>query len=396
MRGPEVRITGAELTFLNVPMQQPELWAWGLRDGYTVGFVELHTDAGITGIGEVVVCMGPDHRVIRAIFDQMIEAYIGESPLDTERITAKLLSAGWYSFERTAGLVMGGLDIACWDAAGKYLNQPLHRLLGGAVRTEFDSMYFVPGHSDIEVMMDGAVEAVKRGFGTIYYKVGVDEERDVELVLKTRERIGPRPRLRVDANEIWSPSTAMRILRRMGPAHLEYVEQPVLMHDIDGLAHVRRHSGVPVAANQSSWGRHAILEIVRKNAADVIMTDTHQEGGVLAMKKVLAIVEIAGLGFVNHAFNVTSITMTAHMQVMATSSACILALQGHPDYLADDYVTAPVDYTGGRMRLPEGPGLGLEIDRDKLADYARAFERDGQAVSYASARDGRISTIPNS
>jgi L-alanine-DL-glutamate epimerase-like enolase superfamily enzyme len=390
-----VKIEGAQLTFINVPMQQPELWAWGLRDGYTVGLVELHTDAGVTGLGEVVVAMGPDAGVIRAMFDQMVPHYIGESPLDTERIITKIMADGWYSFERTAGLVLGGLDMACWDAAGKFLGQPVSRLLGGQVRTSFDSMYFVPADDDIGVMVQRAAEAVREGFSTIYYKVGIGEERDVELVLRTREAIGPAPRLRVDANESWSPSTAMRILRRMGDAHLEYVEQPILMHDIDGLAHIRRHSGVPVAANQSSWGRHAILEIIRKNAADVLMTDPHQEGGLMAFKKVLALCEIAGLGFVNHAFNVTTITFSSHVQVLSTSAACILALQGHPDYLADDYVQEPISYSGGKIKVGDRPGLGVELDPGKVRRYHEAFERDGQAVSYADAKAGTIRTIPH-
>jgi L-alanine-DL-glutamate epimerase-like enolase superfamily enzyme len=390
-----VKIEGAQLTFINVPMKQPELWAWGLRDGYTVGLVELHTDAGVTGLGEVVVAMGPDAGVIRAMFDQMMPHYVGESPLDTERIITKIMADGWYSFERTAGLVLGGLDMACWDAAGKFLGQPVSRLLGGQVRTSFDSMYFVPADDDVGVMVQRAAEAVGEGFSTIYYKVGIGEERDVELVLRTREAIGPAPRLRVDANESWSPSTAMRILRRMGDAHLEYVEQPILMHDIDGLAHIRRHSGVPVAANQSSWGRHAILEIIRKNAADVLMTDPHQEGGLMAFKKVLALCEIAGLGFVNHAFNVTTITFSSHVQVLSTSAACILALQGHPDYLADDYVQEPMSYTGGKIKVGDRPGLGVELDPGKVRRYHEAFERDGQAVSYADAKAGTIRTIPH-
>jgi glucarate dehydratase len=376
-------------------MAQPELWAWGRRVGYTVGLVRLTTDVGITGIGEVVVCMGPDVRVIRAVFEQLLEHCIGMSPLETEVIAAKIRATGWYSFERTLGLVLGGLDMACWDAAGKYLNQSVSMLMGGAIRTEFDSMYFVPGMPDIEHMVAKAKEAVARGFSTVYYKVGVNEERDVELVLRTREAIGSAPRLRVDANEIWSPSTAIRILRRMAPAALEYVEQPVLMHDIAGLAHVRRHSGVPVAANQSSWGRHAILEIVRQNAADVIMTDPHQEGGLQAFKNMLSLCEMAGLGFVDHAFNVTTITLTAHLHAMSTSAACILALQGHPDYLADDYVTRPMSYEGGKMRLNEGPGLGVELDEGKVAKYSADFERDGQAVSYAAAAAGNLWTIPN-
>jgi len=114
---------------------------------------------------------------------------------------------------------------------------------------------------------------------------------------------------------------------------------------------VRRHSGVPVAANQASWGRHAILEIIWREAADVVMTDPPREGG-------------------------------------------LLALQGYPDYLADDYVTRPVDYSGGKMRLGDAPGLGFEIDRTKVKAFHQAFLKEGHATAYASAKAGAIATIP--
>lgn len=390
----DFRITGGSLTFLNVPMKQPELWAWGLRTGYTVGLVRLETTAGLTGIGEVVVAMGPDHQVIAAMFEQLLEYYVGASPFETERITARILGTGWYSFERSLGLVLGGLDMACWDLVGKRVGEPIYRLLGGPVRTVFDSMYFVPADPDVSVMAERAAEAASRGFNTVYYKVGRDEERDVELVHKTREAIGPRPRLRIDANEAWSPGTAVRILGKMKAADIEYIEQPTLMHDVAGLAHVRRASGVAVGANQSSWGRHSILEVIRQNAADVIMTDPHQEGGLLAFKKVVALCEIAGLPFVNHAFNVTTITMMSHLHVLSSSAVCLLALQGHPDYLADDYVTNPLRYEGGKLVVSSNPGLGVELDVEKVERYSRAFAESGQAVSYADAAEGKLRTIP--
>lgn len=389
-----LRIEHAELTFVNLPMVQPELWAWGSRDGYTVGVVELHCEGGVVGIGEVNACMGPDDRAIAAIFDQMAEAFVGESPLAVERAGARVAGMGWYSFHRTAGLVLGGLEMACWDAAGKLLGVPVSDLFGGSLRREFPSMYFVQGDPDIDRMLDRAQERAAEGFSTIYYKVGVDEERDVELVLRTRERLGRGPRIRIDANEAWSPGTAVRVLRRMAPAHIEYIEQPTLMHDLDALAHVRQASGVPVGANQSSWGRYAILDIVKRGAADVIMTDPHQEGGLLAVKKVLGLCEMAGLPFVNHAYNATSLTLTSHLHVMSTSPMCYLAMQGHPDYLADDYVE-PMDYSGGTMELREGPGLGVEIVPEKLAAFHDAFEREGMQTAYTSNRDGKLLSVPS-
>jgi L-alanine-DL-glutamate epimerase-like enolase superfamily enzyme len=115
----------------------------------------------------------------------------------------------------------------------------------------------------------------------------------------------------------------------------------------------------------------------------------------MAFKKILALCEIAGLGFVNHAFNVTTITFSSHVQVMSTSAACILALQGHPDYLADDYVTTPIDYSNGKIIVGDRPGLGVELDPDKVRRYHDAFQREGQAVSYAGAKGGLIRTIPH-
>jgi L-alanine-DL-glutamate epimerase-like enolase superfamily enzyme len=389
-----VRIEHVDLIFLNLPLVRPEEWVWGRRSSYTVGLVELHTDTGLTGIGEVNVCMGPNPDVIRAMTAQMAELLVGDTPLAPQRLVDRVLGAGWYPFHRTAALVLGGLEIACLDAAGKHLGQPVSTFFGGPLKTSFPSMYYVQAQDDLDAMVDQARDAVKRGFGTIYFKVAIEEERDVDLVFRMREAIGPSPKIRVDANEGWSPGTAVRILRRMAPVAIEYIEQPVSMFDLDGMAHVRKASGVAVGANQTSWGQHQILEIVKRNAADVIMTDPHQEGGLLATKKVLGLCEMAGLPFVNHAFNATTITLTAHMQVMCTSSSTILAIQGHPDFLADDYVTEPLDYTGGRLDVAEAPGLGIAVDRDKLARYRAKFEAEGMASIYPTSTDAPIISVP--
>ena len=389
-----MRIEHVDLTFLNLPLVRPEGWVWGRRSSYTVGLVELHTDVGVTGIGEVNICMGPNPDVIRAMTEQMAALFVGDTPLAPQRLINRVLGAGWYPFHRTAALVLGGLEMACWDAVGKHLGQPVSTFFGGALKTSFPSMYYIQAQSDLDAMVEQARDAVARGFGTIYFKVAIEEERDVELVRRVREAIGHGPKIRVDANEGWSPGTAVRILRRMAPFVIEYIEQPVSMFDLDGMAHVRGASGVAVGANQTSWGQHQILEIVKRNAADVIMTDPHQEGGLLPTKKILGLCEMAGLPFVNHAFNATTITLAAHMQVMCTSGSTILAIQGHPDFLGDDYVTQPLDYTGGTLEVSDEPGLGLEVDRDKLARYKAKFEDEGMASTYPTSTDAPVISVP--
>jgi glucarate dehydratase len=114
------------------------------------------------------------------------------------------------------------------------------------------------------------------------------------------------------------------------------------------------------------------------------------------MKKVLGLCEMAGLPFVNHAFNATTMTLTAHMHVMATSPVCYLAMQGHADYLADDYVVPALDYSGGAIGIdPERPGLGLDLDEDKVAAFAAAHEREGFSSTYTKSRGGAIVTVPS-
>jgi L-alanine-DL-glutamate epimerase-like enolase superfamily enzyme len=180
----------------------------------------------------------------------------------------------------------------------------------------------------------------------------------------------------------------------MAPHVIEYIEQPVSMFDIDGLAHVRAAGGVAVGANQTSWGPHAVLEIIRKNAADVIMTDPHQEGGLIPFKRVLSLCEMACLPFVVHAFNATTISLLADLHVLSTSTAPILAQQGHPDFLADDYVTEPISYDGGRMQVPSKPGIGVDVDRDKLSEYHARFEREGMASIYPTTNEAPPLFVP--
>ena len=388
------RITEAKLTFFNLPLRQPEYWAWGRRDIYTIGLVELLTESGLRGYGEVNLAMGPNDRVIRAIFEQMTPFYIGESPSDCNLAAARIRGTGWYSYQRTAGLVISGLEMACWDLIGKIAGLPVCDLLGGPVRQDFASMYFVPGSDNVEEMVERAADGCKRGFNTIYYKVGADEERDTALVIKTRERIGSAPRLRIDANESWTAGTAVRILRNMARAQLEYIEQPTLMHDIDGLKHVRDASGVQVAANQASWGSYAILDIIRRGAADVIMTDMQQEGGVWALKRILGICEAAAMPFVLHAFSCSSFFIKAQLHILSTSPMGFLAQQGHPDYFSDDYIVSPLTYENGRIAFDRKPGWGVEVDDAKVAKFHKKYLEEGSATSYTNSRQHQVVTVP--
>jgi L-alanine-DL-glutamate epimerase-like enolase superfamily enzyme len=371
-----------KLTTVSIPFIEPEIWSGGSRPGITSIIVEVVTDEGIVGIGEALPAPSPE--VTLATLKGIRDLIVGESPFQIERIVNKLYSVGGlYPFATMANCAIGGVEMALWDILGKAVGKPVHTFFGGPLRTEVSFMYFVQ-RKELQEMVDDAKRAVGMGFRTIYTKVGLDYESDVAVVKALREAIGPQSRLRVDANEAWSPGTAVRILREMEPYDLEYIEQPIPMSDIEHLKVLRTRTNVPIAANQSSWTNRDLYRVLAAGAVDIVMTDPHQAGGLLAFKKAAGIAEAAGVPIVFHSFGPLAITTYAAMQVIASSTNFILDNQTYNHMLSDDVVVQLPKFDQGRLKLPETPGIGIELDPDKVKKYAMLYEKRGYYSAYNS------------
>jgi len=369
-----ISITNIVVTPVSVAFARPERWAFGEHTGMTSLIVEIETDAGISGCGEIVPG-GPGPAALAAAANELAPFLVGADACDINRNLARMrYQGGWYMFARTGNLILAGLEMAMWDILGKSVGQPLYRLFGGAVRSEVPYVYFLQAGASVGEMVEEAAEACSRGFVTMFFKGGWDDERDLELVAELRSRLGPAVKLRLDVNEAWTVGTATRMLKRLERFDLEFVEQPVRMDDIDALLRLRRATAVPIGANQSGWTASRIFEIAKSKAADVIVTDPHQEGGLSALRKVIAICEVAGLPVAHHAFSGLTIAMTAAQQVYAASPNAIAAGQAYaPGFITGDVTTRTFSPEGGGATLPTGPGIGVELDRDRLAAAERAY-----------------------
>jgi len=375
-----MRVRDMKFTTVTVPFTEPEVWSGGSRPGITSTLVEVFTDEGVTGIGEAVPAPTPE--VTMAALSNIRDLVIGEDPSHVERIVHKVYSlGGFYPFATMANCALAGVEMALWDITGKTLGKPVHTFFGGPLRTEVPYMYFVQRKAATD-MVDDARRAIQAGFRTIYTKVGLDYADDVAVVRTLREAIGPEPRLRVDANEAWSPGTALRILREMEPYNLEYIEQPIPMSDLDHLRALRARTNVPIAANQSSWTNRDLYQVLATGAVDIVMTDPHQAGGLLAFKKAAGIAEAAGVPIVFHSLGPLAITTYAAMHVIASSANFFLDNQTYNHMLADDVVVAAPRFHQGRLRLPEGPGIGVRLDPEKVAKYAQLYEQEGYYSAY--------------
>ena len=376
-----MRISALKTTIVSVPYTEDEIWVYGRRRGITNVLVEVETDEGLAGVGEAVGW--PTPRIAVEVLESVEATVLGRDPARIEELMRDLyLRRGWHYFRNTAGTALAGLEMALWDLAGKRAGLPLNVLFGGSVRERVPYYWYVPA-ADHESMARKAREGVERGFGTVYLKVGFENGGTVDAVRAVREAIGPKPRLRVDANEAWTVTEAVRFIRALTPLGLEFVEQPVNMYDLDALAEVSERVSVPIAANQTSWDEFATLAVLARGSAHVVVTDPHQVGGLARFKKVAAMAEIADTPVVKHSFGDLGVTTYAAAHVLATCPNAGLAHQTHYQLLDADVIAGgPPSFEAGSLALPAGPGIGVELDRDRVGEFADRYRRDGDFSPY--------------
>ena len=381
-----MKITRVDIAPISVPFREPELWAWGERRGISSVILQVHTDEGLVGLGEAVGT--PSAPVIVEALRHCVTMIEGWDPSRIEECTRRLYGrGGWHYFRRLGNYAIAAIEMALWDVVGKAAGQPISRLLGGPVVDQVP-FYHPVFRAEPAAMARDAAAAVARGMGTMFLKVGLDESADLAQVAAVREAIGARARLRVDANEAWTASEAIRIIKTLEPFDLEFVEQPVALHDLEAMRRVRDGVDVPIAADQSAWLETDILEVIRRGAADIIMTGPHRVGGLLALKKVCGLCEIASIPVAKQSPGDLGIATAAGLQVVSTCpNAVRLASQTHLSQLTHDIVQPPHVFTEGTLRVPTAPGLGVTLDAERFGEAEERYRQIGSYTSFGVPGD---------
>lgn len=383
-----MKITRINCTPVSVPFSADEVWAYGRRRGITNVLVELETDEGLVGLGEAVGWPTPE--IALAVLEAARPHALGrDAGRIGELMQALYLRQGWHYFRATAGCALAGLEMALWDLAGKAAGLPLHVLFGGSVRDRVPYYWYVPAGSR-EAMVESARQGVSLGFGTLYLKLGFAPGGTVADVHAVRDAVGEGPRLRVDANEAWSVAESVRTIRELEPLGIEFVEQPVSMYDLAALGEVQERVHVPIAANQTTWDEFTTLDVLVRGLASVVVTDPHQVGGLARFRLVAAAAEIADTPVVKHSFGDLGLSALAAAHVLAACPNAGLAHQTHAQLLVDDVLAGGVPtLVDGGLALPDGPGIGAELDRERVERYAEVYRCEGAFSPYESNAEGR-------
>ncbi len=334
-------------------------------NGYV--FYRVYTNGGVTGVGEPSPSNGP----LNAAFVEMVKPLIaGMDAFHIEEIWQKLYIGLYKTRGQSASMAISGVDIALHDIVGKALGVPVHVLLGGAVREKI-RMYasFTSRDRTPADQAKLCAQSIEQGFTSTKIKIasrhGYDappKYPDEDMVREVRSAIGPKTEMGVDANSGYSVPTAIQIGRMLERHHVYAFEEPVPFTDYAATAQVRAALDIIIQGGEQDHTRYDFQKIITAGAVDVVQADVTKAGGLSECKKIAALADAAGLGYTPHDTS-HNIGLAACLHLVASTPVCRAAQEFIMEPGSKKHVLrTPFEPQKGYLQVPQGPGLGIELD----------------------------------
>ncbi|WP_232216090.1 galactonate dehydratase [Promicromonospora sukumoe] len=350
-------------------------------------FLKIETDEGIVGWGEPVL-EGRAASVAAAV-EELSDYLIGKDPRRIEEHWTVLYRSGFYRGGGIHMSALAGIDQALWDIKGKALGVPVHDLLGGRLRDRIKVYSWIGGDRPAETAAQ-AKEAVERGFTAVKMN-GPEElqyldsrdkvEKVVANVAAVRDAVGPDIGIGVDFHGRVHRPMARVLLDALAPYHLMFVEEPVLSEHVDGIADVLRSSTTPIALGERLYSRWDFKNVITTGVVDIIQPDLSHAGGITEVRKIAAMAEAYDIAVAPHC-PLGPIALAACLQLDAVAYNAVIQEQSlgiHYNKANDllDYVVDPgvFAYEAGSVAIPQGPGLGIEVNEDYVRERAAEGHR---------------------
>jgi D-galactarolactone cycloisomerase len=374
-----MRIAEVRTHVLEARLAEPFGWSFNATDVRASCLVEIVAEDGTTGWGE---CYGPA-RLAAAVVGAVATELIGRDALATEQHWQHLYNR--YRDQGQKGLVVcaiSGIDIALWDLKGRHFEAPVHVLMGGPLRREVRAYatgtYRRRTGDPLDYVVREVEGYVREGFAAVKLKIGFGVAEDEALIRAVREAIGPRVALMLDANHGFDALEAIELGRRVAPLDIGWFEEPVVPDDLDSYREVRRHQPIPVAGGECEFTRWGFREVLKRRAIDILQPDTCAAGGLSECKKIADMATAFGARYVPHVWG-TGVGLAAALQLLSvlphtpprlTPLEPLLEFDRSEHPFRQAVLTAPIEHAGGVVRIPDAPGLGIEIDRAAIARFA--------------------------
>lgn len=341
------------------------------RLGQAATLVRIRTDDGLEGIGEAHGLSAPEMTavMISRLYRPLL---LDRNPLDTGVIWELLygMQMGSGHTRGYALMALAGIDMALWDLKGKYLQQPVYQLLGGAYRksllTYASPVPFLPDPAE---SAEHARAYLQQGFTSVKLKVGRGIEKDLEHIAAVREVIGPRSKLMLDANCGYDARTGLRLAEAAARYDPFWLEEPVRPEDVEGLAFIRARSPVPVASGECEHSAFGVHNLLSHRAVDVIQPNIARAGGITEAQRIAALAGVYNVRIAPHGVG-SAIAIAAALHWMAaTPDFLIYEYNRFLNPIREEILQRPLSFKDGYLQVPEGPGLGIDLDPAAVERY---------------------------
>ena len=379
-----MKIVDIRATTVAVPLEAPLRHANGAHWGRFIRtIVEIEADNGLIGLGE----MGGGGESAENIFKSLKSYLVGHDPLQLEQLRWKIMNPV-ASLYNNRYQIHAAIEFACMDLAGKFLGIRACDLLGGSVREEipFASYLFyrykdksskLGGESTPDQMVAHARELTdKYGFKTHKLKGGVfPPDHDVEVYQALADAF-PKASLRLDPNSVWSVEESIRVGKAIEHLNNDYFEDPCF--GLEGMRRVRNFVKIPTATNTVVINFEQLASNIKTESVDVILLDTTFWGGLRQAYKAGQVLETFQFGASVHSSGELGIQLATMLHLGAALPNLNFAADAHYHHITDDIIRGgKFKYVDGKIKLPAAPGLGVELDHDKMKQYSELFKELG-------------------
>jgi galactonate dehydratase len=386
-RGVSMKITRVKPWIVEGPPEEP---GGRNNDGsprrLTYVFVQVDTDDGLTGWGEITTYPGPvANRSIGAIIREVEEFVVGEDASHIEAIWHKLFRACTYMGSRGATTAMiSGIDIALWDIRGQALGVPVYDLLGGPVRQRIPMYTHFQYSRSVDEMVAAAFGQVQQGskavktdpFMAAAGKGGTDymdgqiapdiEQTAVDMIAAIREAVGPHIEVLIDAHAMFNVPTAVRLATRLAPYNITWFEEPVPPESYNALANVRNQLPVRVSVGERLYTRWEFVNVLERHLTDYVMPDVTWCGGISELKKIATLAEAYYIPMSPHdASGPINLMAGAQVSMTIPNFYRLEARRVTLDFY-NAFLSEPLHIEDGALIVPNKPGLGISLNPDYL------------------------------
>lgn len=371
-----MRITDVQCTMLRIPNVRPI--ADGTQDTL---IVQVHTDAGIVGIGEAHTSPWIAKAVIEAPLSHYMARGLRDILIDTDPLAIEQRWDDMYRYTQVFGRrgitvhAISAIDIALWDLLGKVLGRPIHALLGGARRTELRPYASILALENASAAIHRSRELIDAGFRAIKFGwsgLGSNVQRDIDTIAELRDAVGPEIDIMLDIGAPMPREDALRLAHGLEALDVYFLEEPLAPDDIDGYADLAASVSLPIAAGEKDTTRWGFKPLIDRRALDIIQPDIARAGGISETKRIADHAELNGIRVIPHCWS-TDILVAATCHFLATRAAetylefCLIDTP-----IRNDVALNPIQAIDGIVRVPDEPGLGIQLNTTTLERYAFA------------------------